>query len=190
MSDNLPALPKAKEITKKEAERLRASAFDLERRIKGAAKQVHESSWQLAAYLYEFAEAGGWALVGYDTLDEFLGQPDIAIKRSTFFSLTKVWRDLVVVKKLPVSDLKELEPTKVREVTPAIMRGEVTAEDALDDAEALSWRDLKKKYRPEQRGKHGQAPDDSTPLNAEDETVLQQCDRCGSWVDADVLASE
>ena len=179
MSD-LPVLASHKEVSKEEAEAHIASAFDLERKIKHAVGRVHESWWELSEYLYLFHEGGYWGALGYTTLEEFLGQPDLGLKRSTFFQMTKLWRDLIVVKQLPPSDLKEIEPSKVREVAPSIMRGEVEAEDALDDARAMSYRDIKTKYRPEKR-RGNQKPDDSGLLEASDEPVLTQCEACGSW---------
>jgi hypothetical protein len=177
MADLIPA----KEMTPGEAEAMVSAAFDSERRIKEAATNIRGAWWELAEELYAFHEGGYWSYLGYESLDEFLAQPDLGIKRSTFFQMTKVWRDLVVVKQLPVLKLRELEPSKVREVTPSIMRGEVKPEDAMDDVSGLSYRDIRTKYRPEERSQHGQAPDDSRPLDASTEPVRVQCTVCGSW---------
>lgn len=180
MADHpVPAGPKP--ITEKERQEITNLAFDLERKIKAAAAKVHESWWDLSQALYEFHDRGYWSALGYESLDEFLAQPELGISRSQFFQMTKLWRDLVVVKQLPAENLKALEPSKVREVAPSIMRGEVKVEDALDDAASLSFRDVKEKYRLEERAKHGQAPDDSTPLDADKEPERRKCDKCGSW---------
>jgi hypothetical protein len=180
MTDHPQGATEHKELTKKEAEALISAAFKQEQRIKKGVVNFHESWWELAAELYAFHESGGWALVGYDTLDEFLAQPEIGMSRSQFFQMTKTHRDLVVVKKLPPESLKELEPSKVREVIPAIMRGDVSAEDALDDAAGLSYSDVKRKYRPEKQG-HGQKADDSQRLAAETEPEAIKCSTCGQW---------
>ena len=191
-----PKAKPARELTEKEAEAVRASAFQMELQIKKVAVHVHEAWWVMAELLYEFHEKGYWAHLNYDSLDEFLAQPEIGISRSQFFRMNKMWRDLVVVKELPTATLKELEPSKVREVVPAIMRGDVEPEDALDDCAGLSYRDVRKKYRPEEAQKHGQKADDSKPLAAEDEPVAVQCDACGSWyfpeetLDGEVVADE
>jgi hypothetical protein len=179
--DHPVAAAEVKPVSKEDAEKFIQAAFNSERAIKEAAQHVHEAWWELSEHLYAFHEAGYWSALGYDSLDEFLAQPDLGISRSQFFKMTKTWRDLVVVKKLPASDLKEIEPTKVREVVPAIMRGDVSPEDALDDAKGLSFRDVVRKYRPEEQGKHGQKADDSTPLDASSEPQAVQCNVCGSW---------
>lgn len=181
MSDAPVRAADVKEMTKKEAEAHVSAAFKLERRIKEAAVKVHESWWVLSEALYEFHEAGFWSALGYGSLDEFLAQPDLGMSRSQFFQMTKLWRDLVVVKKLPPGDLKELEPSKVREVAPAIMKGEVLPEDALADAEELSYRDVKVKYRPEEQAKTGQKADGSTPLDAASEPKAVKCFNCGNY---------
>jgi hypothetical protein len=174
-------MAEAKALTKAQVAKRRKTAFALERQIKTAAQTAYLAWWALAEALYEFHEGGYWTELGYDTLAEFLAQPEITISRSQFFKQSKTWRDLAVVKKVKPDRLKELEPSKVREVVPAIMRGEVKPADALDDAKELSYRDVVRKYRPEERGKHGQSPDDSTPLDADAEPVAIQCKACGSW---------
>ena len=171
-----------KPLSDKDIEQLAKEAFECERKIKIAVQAVHGGWWLLAEQAYAFHEAGYWQILGYDSLDEFLAQPDIGMSRSSFFHMTKTWRDLVVVKQLPPADLKELEPSKVREVVPAIMRGEVEPADALDDAKQLSYRDIKTKYRPEKQQQTGQAADDSTKLDASAEPEYTQCEACGSWV--------
>lgn len=170
-----------KPLTQKQIEARSKQAFNLERSIKKAAVLAHASWWALAELLYKFHEGGYWTDLGYDSLDEFLAQPEIGISRAQFFKQSKVWRDLVVVKKIKPKELEALEPAKVAEVVPAIMRGEVKPKDALDDAQELSFRDVKIKYRPEERGKHGQSPDDSTPLDADAEPEVVKCAVCGSW---------
>jgi len=180
MSDH-PAAPRARELTAKEVEAISASAFQSERRIKKAALGIHGAWWVLAEELYNFHEKGYWRFLNYDSLDEFLAQPDLGISRAQFYKMQKTWRDLVVVKKLSPSTLADIEPAKVAEVVPAIMRGEVKPDDALDDAKGLSWRDVKTKYRPEEQGKHGQKPDDSTPLDADAEPERVKCFNCGGW---------
>ena len=185
-----PAPIPGAEMTKKEAEALVSAAFESEQRIKQAAGNIRVAWWELAEEFYDFHEAGYWSYLGYETLDEFLAQPELGVKRATFFRMTKLWRDLVVTKQLPIETLRELEPSKLREVTPAIMRGEVKPDDAFDDVNGLSFRDIRTKYRPEEQAKHGQKPDDSEPLDASAEPQRVQCTACGSWVTADQLQED
>ena len=178
--DKLPAAPSARKLTKKEAQALTDEAFALERRIKAAWTATNVAGWALAEALYDFHERGAWRLVGYDTLEDFLGQPELGISRSAFFRAVQLWRDLVIVREIPAETLAPIELTKVAEVAPAIRKGEVVAEDALDDAAGLSRSDLRIKYG-RSPGAGTQKPDDSVPLAAEQEPARVRCNVCGSW---------
>jgi hypothetical protein len=133
--------------TTKQVEAHTKRGFALERKIKAALGAVHASWWTLSKSLYEFHEGGYWGSLGYETLEEFLVQPDLGLSRRQFFLMTQLWRDLVVVKQIEPERLEALEPSKVREVLPAIMRGDVAIDDALDDAAGLGYRDVVEKYR-------------------------------------------
>lgn len=152
-------------------------AFDLEQQIKRAAVAGHVAWWELSRLLYEFHEGGHWRPLGYETLTEFLAQPDLGISRTQFFRMTKLWRDLAVERGVPARVLTSVEPSKVREVAPAIVAGDVTVEDAISDAQALGYRDLRDKYRDGVSGK----------LDADSEPERAKCPVCGSWTTADKL---
>lgn len=182
--DNLPVPARHRELTPKEVQAHSDRAFRAERRIKALFLKAHDSWWALSKALYEFHEGGYWAVLGYDSLEDFLVQPDLGIARTQFFRMTKLWRDLVVVRQIAPADLVELEPTKVGEVAPAIMRGDVKIADALDDAKQLGWRDVRAKYRIDPttgKTESGHKPDGSTPLNAGDEPARVLCAACGYW---------
>lgn len=177
------------------------AAFQLERRIFSCAERTAETTWELAEALYLFHKSGGWGLLGYDTLNEFLAQPELGMSRRQFFSLTRMWRDLVVVRQVEVSQLKRIEPAKVQEVVPAVLRGDVDLYRALGDAEALGHRDLRARYRgrvqhaalPDSEPTHsdsGQAPSPDAPLEATLEPDLVQCPVCRTLVHPTRLADD
>ena len=174
MSEHL----QARELSPDEADALVHRAFETERAIKADLAALHADTWTLAKHLYEFREQRGWTLLGYGTLNEFLAQPEIGISSRWFFRLAQMWRDLVEVKQVSAPTLRDLEPSKVQEVMPAIMSGTVKPDDALADAKALGFRDLREKYRLPAIAGHGQAPDGSTPLAAENEPVRVPCPHC------------
>jgi hypothetical protein len=170
-------------------------AFSLEQAILSNARNVSEATWELAGDLYHFHEIGGWSLCGYDTLEEFLARPELGLSRSQFFRLTKAYRDLVVVRKIDVDELKQIEPSKVQEVIPAIMRGS-NVEKALTDAKELGRRDLRTKYRKgdEKEGikPSGKPPvdDDEPDFDADPAAERVECPHCGTLVDPSVFAGE
>lgn len=178
------------ELTEEQKEELAHQAFELERKIRARVDAGRQAWWDLAEVLYEFHEVRGWELLGYDTLEEFLGQPEIGMSRRSFFRAVQVWRDLAVVKKLPTSDLKEVEPSKAVEVRPAIMSGSVKPEKALDDAKELSVRDVVEKYRPSAIARHGQQPNGSSKLDASKEPERVRCPTCRQWTTEDQIPKE
>jgi hypothetical protein len=170
---NVPQ-PEHRELSREEAEDLVHEAFACEREIKANIATIHADTWTLAEHVYEFHELRGWTLVGYETLEKFLAQPEVGMSRTSFFRLFQTWRDLVEVRKVAPERLSEIEPSKVYEVRPAIMSGKVSPDDALDDAQALGFRDLREKYRLK-------SPGAGTSLAAEEEPVRTRCPACGGW---------
>lgn len=170
----VPGGTEHRELTEEEIAEAAALAYDLEQRIKGAVLVAHAAWWELARATHEFHELQGWTLLGHDSLAAFLAQPDVGMKERSFHYARRTWRDLAVVKEIPMETLKDVEPSKAREVVPAIMRGDVEPEDALDDARGLSYRDVVEKY-------HDLGAQIDAPLDAETEPERIMCSECGRW---------
>jgi len=117
--------------------------------IVGALGQVRTHSWDLAKLLYEWSQRHGWRWATYESEGEWLGDPAIALGRTTYYSLIEGWRTLVVERQVPEAKVQTLETSKVGIVLKAIRSGEVGTAQALSDAETLSKSDLIIKYRPE-----------------------------------------
>lgn len=179
------------------------AAFRLEQRIITNTQRASKATWALAKDLYDLHETGAWALLGYETLNEFLARPELGISRSSFFRMTKSWRDLVVVRQIPRQTVEALDPSKVQEVIPAIMRGQVAPETALADAAEMGKGDLRIKYRkgdPDQ----GIAPSGIPPSKRDDDgdgdldrTMRVKCPTCNQFytpdpddVEGDVIEGE
>lgn len=180
MTDYPPDRPQHKALTPDEQKALIDHAFSLGRKIETGQARVAKEMWALAAAVYEFHEGGCWGLIGYDTLEEFLAQSEVAMKRTQFFRLSKMYRDLHVVKRIPMKKLEQIEPTKAQAIAPAVIRGEVKVDKALADAApgGLGVRDLRDEYG---SSNGGRARGEDTPLAAEDEPVRVQCEHCHSW---------
>jgi hypothetical protein len=144
-----PAPPEHRELNEAEQQELVTAAFDTHRLIKTGIVAVEKEMWALAEHVYRFHEGGMWGLLGHDTIDEWLADPEVTMKRTQFFRLSKMYRDLVVVRQVPIKKLEELQQSKVAEVVPAIMRGDVKVDDALADVKVLGARDLRIKYKGE-----------------------------------------
>jgi len=169
----------SKALTKEEQKRV-DEAFALERRLKYSVAVGWAAWWETAKVTHEMHEKKSWELLGHDTLEEFLAQPDLGMSRRWFFKMSQTYRDLAGVRQIEIDRLKQIEPTKAMEVRPAIMSGDVNAEQALSDAESLSFRDLAEKYRPSKRNLTGQDPSNSK-LDADAEPERVRCPCCRQW---------
>ena len=90
----------------------------------------------------------GWRLLGYESLEEWLGDPAVGLTRTHFFRLTGLWRELVVERVVPHAGLRGVDMDKLDTALPAVKRGEVEPDEAIADAHALSRSDLQQKYQP------------------------------------------
>jgi len=166
-------------LTKEQQERV-DQAFVLDRQLREALRLVHGGWWASAKVAHEMHQERAWELLGYSRIEEYLGQPEIGIPRSSFFKRSQAWRDFVGVKQIDVDELQKIDPSKVLETRPALMSGDVSVEQAISDAESLSYRDVVEKYRPSKREQHGQDPNGSK-LAAEDEPQRVRCPCCRQW---------
>lgn len=122
-------------------------AWELEERIKRSCRTLRQEWASLAASLYAFSKARYWQNLGYETFEAWLRSPEIEIGRRHAYLLIEAYRELVVERGVTEAVLATAEVTKVREVLPAVRRGEATAEQALADCRSLSREDLAIKYR-------------------------------------------
>lgn len=144
---DLAQLPQPRPFTKAEYEASVVDASLLRRRLLSALQKGREAMWELAGVLYDFEESSGWLALGYDDRGDWL--EDEGISCSTYLRLVSLWRELVVIRTLAVSSMRRLDPSKVQIVLPALKAGDVTIEQALEDAETLTQRELREAYRPQ-----------------------------------------
>lgn len=154
------------------------SAFEAQEAIKATIRAMRVTWVRLAEQLYAFSEAKAWRALGYRSFEAWLSDPDIEINRRNAFYLIESWRELVVLRGVDPGRLEDLEVSKVREVMPAVRRGAVEIEDALDDVKALERDDLRQRYSGV--GRPGGDPIGSAPLDADAEPEYTVCGSCGS----------
>jgi hypothetical protein len=135
-------------------------AFAIETQIKVAMADGRDALWRLTEALYHFNECSGWIRLNYDSLGEWLADPEITMTESTYWERVKVWRELVVHRGINPERLRRLDLSKtaivVRGITGKRANPMVLVKDALADVEVLGARDLKQKYRP--AGKESSSP--------------------------------
>lgn len=144
MTDIVQSEPRA--LSQAEYEQWVASATAHEQEIKAGLKEVRGGLWRAAKALYAFNEESGWQALGYETLGEWLGDPDVTMTRATFYRMLSAWQEFHIHRHVDESKLRTLDLTKAAIALPALKRGETTVEDVLGDTEALGARDMRLKY--------------------------------------------
>lgn len=124
-----------------------------------------EAAWRLR-------RDDGWVALGFDSIGQYLASPEVSMSRSTFYALADIWECYVVKGGQDYQRL--VAPSKLEVPLPALREGEVTAGEALADAEALGLRDLRAKYRGE---KHER--DDGSPAGGLKVRFPAVCVACG-----------
>lgn len=145
----------------------RASVLD--RDIRRCCQGIRRVWVHLAADLHEVHDNRAWEVLGYDSFEAWLADPEIDLHPRHVYRMIQVYRELVIDRKVPLGALETAEVTKVSVVLPALREGKVSAEEALSDAATLSRSDLQERY----------AGDPSAPLDAGQEAELCQCPTCG-----------
>jgi predicted RNase H-like HicB family nuclease len=170
------------DLTPEEAEERKKKAFGLHVDVRDALSQGRAALWETARALYEFDEMHGWTALGYDRIGDWLADPEISITKSQFYRLTGVWRELVVIRKVDTTSVRELEPSKVDIVLPAVRSGRVKLDEALEDTKSMGARDLREEYisRPDRPSVPQSAPLSQTQVMM-DETGDDDrtCAACG-----------
>ncbi len=155
-------------------------AWEVEQRIRGTLKVMTGAWIDLARDFYEFREARMYRDLGYDSLEEWAAQPDIDVSSRYVYELTVLWGELVVKRELDADRLRELPPSKLSAMLPAIRRGQVEVDQALADAGSLGRDDIRARY-----GDKKQARDptgDAGTHIGDGDARYYQCSSCGSWV--------
>lgn len=134
----------ARDLTPGEQKARAEAAYDVDQRLKSALAAGREAAWEVAEACADFADSQGYLDLGFDSLNEYLGDPDIGISRSFFQKLVRIAR-FARTRQL-VDEFRTLELTKVSVVLPAMQSGQVPAEQAISDVRSLSRSDLVEAY--------------------------------------------
>jgi hypothetical protein len=155
-----PETTPARALSDEEAQERAEAMFALDQQAKSCLVKGREAMWELAGVLHEFDEEAGWSALDYDSLGDWLADPEIGMTRRTYTRFVNAHRDLVVNRQVGVVELKQLDVSKVEIVMGKVRSGAVKLDVALSDVKALGARDLREKYMgPDPADK--QMPDDS-----------------------------
>lgn len=96
---------------------------------------------------FEIRESDGWARLGYRSIAEYLAQPEVSMRRSSFYERAAIYEWYVVTGGLDPARLSRVGWHKLKVTLGAVIDGRVDAETAVADGAALAVRDLRTKYQ-------------------------------------------
>lgn len=115
----------------------------------------------------------GWTALGYDSLGQYLASPEIAMSRSQFYALADIWEQYI--EQGQVDERRLVAPSKLEVPLAALKAGDITVDEAIEDAETLGLRDLRQKYRGEKEASGRPERPPSFPF---------ACTHCGSMLES------
>lgn len=98
---------------------------------------------------YLIREGKLYKLLGFEKLGDYLADPEISLRSSSFHEYADIWKRYVLEGGIAPERLMDTGRGKLAVPLPALKAGEVSAEDALEDAIVLGAQDLRVKYRAE-----------------------------------------
>ena len=134
------------ELTPEEAQERAEVMHSLNKRITTGLSAGRAAMWDVAEACFELNEENGWTALGYDTLGEYLADPEVSMTKTVFYRMVSAYRETVIRRAIPKTTMQEIDYSKVEVVMGKVRKGEVDVEEALDDAKALGWRDLREQY--------------------------------------------
>lgn len=116
-------------------------AFDNHTHIIGLKSHITKSFLELAFFLKTNHDKKYYNVLGYDGWEEYLGTPEIGLKRSWAFKLIKVYEIWVEKYNIEVERLQDVDVEKLYIAT-TLIKGE-DFEERLEQARTLSRSDLR-----------------------------------------------
>ena len=122
-------------------------AYEMEKRLKAALRATRRSLMDVCAASHDISRNHAYEALGYETLAEFLAQPDVGMSRSEFFTAAKIHQVFVLEHGIDPEKLAEAGMAKLAVVLPKVTAGKIEAETAVADASTNGLRDLRDEYR-------------------------------------------
>ena len=123
-------------------------AYEMEKRLKAALRLTRRSLMDVCAACHDISRNHAYEALGYETLAEFLAQPEIGMARSEFFLAAQIHDVFVLEHGIDPDRLAEAGMAKLGVVLPKVKEGDISVEEAVEDATSMATRDLREEYRP------------------------------------------
>jgi hypothetical protein len=124
-----------------------AEAHEAHQKIVGGQSAVRAGFQAICEGCHELRESRGWLALGFETLNEYLAQPDVELSKSEFERAADIWQTYVLDGGARPELLAGAAPSKLEVPLPALKQGLVDAERAAADAESMTRKDLREHYR-------------------------------------------
>jgi hypothetical protein len=172
MADHpVPASPV--ELTDEEIQERAREMYALDQQIRAGLNKGREGLWEAARALHAFDAQSGWSALDYESVRHYCADPEIGISKSTYYNMIAAYDQTVVRRQIDFDRVKQRDRSKVDIVLKKVRAGEKSIDEALDDASALGYRDLRDLYWGPQKDEDVQAPGQDRPDDVDgDETGL------------------
>lgn len=124
-----------------------AEAFTAHQLIVGGQQMARAGLDAICRGCHEMRDSRGWLALGYETLSEYLAQPDVELSKSEFERAADIWQTYVLDGGAAPELLHGAGPSKLEVPLHALKQGVVTVEQAAADAESMTRKDLREHYR-------------------------------------------
>jgi hypothetical protein len=145
MADH-PVPASAVELTDEEIAQRSQAMYALDQEIRAGLAKGRAGLWEAAKALYAFDEQSGWSALGFESVRHYCADPGVEISRSTYNAMKRAYGQTVVLRKVDFDRVKQIDYGKVEIVLSKVSTGEKKIDEALDDAEAMGYRDLREEY--------------------------------------------
>ena len=106
-------------------EKIASLASSIERDVISTIADIRRSWAELAAHLYAANQHSAWLALGYETLDEWLAQPEIDLGRRYFLQLVETYRVLHIEHGVDVNEIGRVDVTKAIVVLAAVREDQI-----------------------------------------------------------------
>lgn len=111
-------------------------------KIKEVKQDIQGQFLNLAFLLVQSRDYRLWEFLNFESFESFLGDPAIALKRSTAYNLMRLYDTFVVKFKVPNDDISKIDRTKLLKICPVIEKLPEHVHEWIDKARELSVSDL------------------------------------------------
>jgi len=142
-------------------------AYKVDVQLKEIKRVVNSNFLMIAEKLKSIKDNKYYKVLGYDTFESYIAQPELAFSRSSVYRLIQIYKKFVLENNVAPERLSEIEWTKLAVVTPHVNKDNM--ENLLHDAKELSRSDLKQKIK--------------DPVRLKVERKYITCPKCGYQIE-------